>query len=275
MRFDFICLILFFSLIYSECDQLTEFECLSSSDCEWVENIESGWCGSYNNNSWDCNNLEECFYTTCQQECNWSGSAECESYSGCSYSYLTYSCSGTTTVPCCSGGAYEIDNSFCQEIEILECYEMNQIQCIQDIGCEWAQNGTVEQNCYSLNNADQCELIDECSWISYQQECTGTGYTDCISQSGCSYSWLTYSCNGSTTVTYCSGGNYESPIFSCDDVSFMPGDSNNDGNLDVTDIVLIVNLILNSEYNIYSDLNQDGIINVIDIVDLVNAIVMN
>jgi hypothetical protein len=39
--------------------------------------------------------------------------------------------------------------------------------------------------------------------------------------------------------------------------------------------VLIVDLILNSEYDEHSDINQDGILNIIDIVELVNNILNN
>ena len=170
---DYTCHIYNEEIQMNECSAINEPECGIDDSCEWVEDVENGWCGSFNNNSSACNNIDSCSYTTCQQECNWSGSAECESYPGCSYSYLTYSCSGTTTVPCCSGGSYQIDNSYCEE------------------------------------------------------------------------------------------------------VSFIPGDANGDNTLNVADIVLIVDFILNSEYDEYSDINQDGILNVIDVVELVNRILSN
>ena len=50
------------------------------------------------------------------------------------------------------------------------------------------------------------------------------------------------------------------------------GDMNNDGHINVVDIVSLVNLILDSDYQINGDLNQDGLLNVIDIVQLVNEI---
>ena len=52
------------------------------------------------------------------------------------------------------------------------------------------------------------------------------------------------------------------------------GDINGDGNINVVDIVLLVNLILNNnEYNSDADLNNDQVLNVIDIVELVNIII--
>ena len=50
------------------------------------------------------------------------------------------------------------------------------------------------------------------------------------------------------------------------------GDINNDNALDVLDIVLLVNIILINEFNVYGDINQDGQLNVLDIVLLVNLI---
>jgi len=52
----------------------------------------------------------------------------------------------------------------------------------------------------------------------------------------------------------------------------ITGDVNNDGTINVLDIVQTVNLILISEYEENSDLNEDGIVNILDIVQLVNII---
>ena len=53
----------------------------------------------------------------------------------------------------------------------------------------------------------------------------------------------------------------------------MIGDVNNDGSLDVTDVVLIVDMVLGySELDITGDVNGDALLNVLDIVDLVNLI---
>ncbi len=50
------------------------------------------------------------------------------------------------------------------------------------------------------------------------------------------------------------------------------GDLNDDGSLNVLDIVSLVNLILANEYNTIVDLNEDGFLNVLDVVLLINAI---
>ena len=52
------------------------------------------------------------------------------------------------------------------------------------------------------------------------------------------------------------------------------GDINLDGQINVLDVVLVIEIILDSdnEYNLLGDLNEDGIINIIDVVQLVNII---
>jgi len=51
------------------------------------------------------------------------------------------------------------------------------------------------------------------------------------------------------------------------------GDINADGIINVLDVVVIVNIVLNNEYNELADLNDDNIINVLDIVQIVNIII--
>jgi len=50
------------------------------------------------------------------------------------------------------------------------------------------------------------------------------------------------------------------------------GDINNDGSINIQDIILLVNFVLNNEYIDLGDLNSDSNINILDIVNLVNII---
>ncbi len=52
----------------------------------------------------------------------------------------------------------------------------------------------------------------------------------------------------------------------------IPGDVNSDGEVNIMDIVLTVNIILADEYNILADLNNDEIVDILDIVLMVNII---
>ena len=50
------------------------------------------------------------------------------------------------------------------------------------------------------------------------------------------------------------------------------GDINNDGELNILDLVFTVDIVLNNEYNSNGDINQDGILNILDLVEMVNSI---
>ncbi len=54
--------------------------------------------------------------------------------------------------------------------------------------------------------------------------------------------------------------------------SSIPGDINDDSLINVQDIVSIVNIILNGQYNTSADMNGDGAVNILDIVQIVNII---
>ena len=51
------------------------------------------------------------------------------------------------------------------------------------------------------------------------------------------------------------------------------GDLNTDGTLNILDIVLTMNMILISDYNIIADVNEDGTLDILDIVIMVNILV--
>ena len=52
----------------------------------------------------------------------------------------------------------------------------------------------------------------------------------------------------------------------------ISGDLNNDGGINIQDVILMVNLILYDQYNIYADFNSDSVIDILDIVHLINLI---
>ncbi|MAJ44306.1 MAG: hypothetical protein CMF96_06120 [Candidatus Marinimicrobia bacterium] len=52
----------------------------------------------------------------------------------------------------------------------------------------------------------------------------------------------------------------------------LNGDINNDGSINVLDVVQTVSIVLNQGYNSFADVNNDGAINVLDIVQIVNLI---
>ena len=70
------------------------------------------------------------------------------------------------------------------------------------------------------------------------------------------------------------GGGCESEIIGLDS-SNQHGDLNNDGNIDILDIIQVVNLILSNEFLENGDLNNDSTIDILDIILLVNIILNN
>ena len=62
-------------------------------------------------------------------------------------------------------------------------------------------------------------------------------------------------------------------IFSVIRDNSLFGDLNNDGTINVLDVVLVVNIALSGEYNQVADMNQDGTINILDIVQIINIII--
>ena len=53
---------------------------------------------------------------------------------------------------------------------------------------------------------------------------------------------------------------------------FIVGDLNQDNLVNVSDIIILINYILQNEYESLADLNEDGILNVLDVIALVNVI---
>ena len=58
-----------------------------------------------------------------------------------------------------------------------------------------------------------------------------------------------------------------------DSLPLILGDLNNDSLLDVLDIVLMVNIIIDTIYNPLVDINEDGFVDVLDVVIIVNILI--
>ena len=54
--------------------------------------------------------------------------------------------------------------------------------------------------------------------------------------------------------------------------SVLIGDLNNDNEINIVDVIIIINMILNEEFDVLADLNEDEMINISDIILLVNII---
>ena len=128
-----------------DCDNMmTESNC-NTNDCDWIEDFNNYSCSGFSQNQ--CYQYEGCDWTL--------------SYGG-SYGSWSYTCSGS----------YQMDNSYCdgesgscEEIEILECSGMNEIECDIDDSCDWVENITEESCYYTFNSYAEC-IANGCSWYS-------------------------------------------------------------------------------------------------------------
>ena len=71
---------------------------------------------------------------------------------------------------------------------------------------------------------------------------------------------------------YGNWNNYQRTLTSYEYIPIQ-GDINEDDVLDILDVVLIVNLVLEPQYDEMADLNQDGFLDILDIIILVNNII--
>jgi hypothetical protein len=102
--------------------------------------------------------------------------------------------------------------------------------------------------CNTANQVDDCYDNDCCptSWI-------GDGYEDCEEPNNFGCDLSCYNNDGG------------------DCLGESSGDINDDGILNILDIVLMINMVLNSEYSIVADVNEDGVVNILDVVMMVNT----
>ena len=74
-------------------------------------------------------------------------------------------------------------------------------------------------------------------------------------------------------LIYSHSSNYDYNIMGLSNRQTL-GDINEDGEINIQDIILLVNLVLSDEYNDLADINSDGDIDILDIVQLVNIILI-
>ena len=270
-----------------DCVEMNEIECSNDDSCEWVEDIEIGQCSQFDNSENSCTDYPgECFWDEdiIYASCDYPNSGMCNSAEGCywdcNYGYCDCNGQEITGVDTECIGQYEIDNSYCEETQIQECNEEYEFQCNDGscipihrvcndiIDCEDGSDEVNCENCSYLedlecDNDTDCEWIENielesCNNINSQQECNAVG---------CSwYNGNYYACS------ICCWGEYEVDNSYCEEFEYQSGDLNQDNIINIQDIIITVNLVLNSSYDISADMNNDNIVNVLDIIQLVNII---
>ena len=251
--------ILMISNIYAQCDDYIESQCNNDTICEWIVTYQ--W--------YDCDNF--------------SNSSQCNSYSeyGCYWDSHWYY-SGWSD---CDGPSFQLETGgFCQEIQMPECSEMNETECSSDNVCEWVEDIEIGQCSQFDNSENSCiGYPGECYWdedITYGS-CNGYDNSQwaCNNAQGCY--WDCYygycGCNGQEITgvdTECIG-QYEINNSYCEDAEYQLGDLNLDSAINIQDVIIIINLILNGEFDLVADINLDSTVNVLDVIQLVNIILNN
>ena len=135
-------------MAYSQCNDYSSNECYSNDNCTWVESIEYGYCENHNS------------ATSCpiSPACSWS----------CQGGWYLGQCVGSYA---CTGGYYQQDNSYCEEVEVIECSNLTHGPCLNDEGCEWVgdQDGycqdLIVSECDDINEFN-CNNNSSCNWVS-------------------------------------------------------------------------------------------------------------
>ena len=144
------------------------------------------------------------------------------------------------------------------------------IQNLDDIGqpfsCEgWAQNcGTESYDIVNDGNEGHF-LFDLFSLDDYWHNITIIDHNMVFR----SFMSLCYS---SDSCPYPSTSNLQEIIEEILSEMSVPGDLNNDGVIDVIDIISMIDIILNDEYNPQADILFNGVVDILDVIQIVNII---
>ena len=122
--------------------------------------------------------------------------------------------------------------------------------CTEDESIENCSSDCTVNGCNTDNQVDDCFDEDCCpiSWI-------GDGYPDCEEPNNFGCDLSCYNNDGGD----CAGE--------------TPGDVNGDQSLDILDIILVINMIIDEEYNLIGDLNSDQELNILDVILMVNILI--
>lgn len=180
-----------------------------------------------------------------------------------------------------------------EEIQMPECFNMNQLECINEDACDWIEVVEME-NCYGIAwNEQDCEAVEGCSWYagqyyssncygsyeidnSYCQEnaifeCSDMNQLQCINENSCNwiedYEWS--NCSSYDSAVECSwandnGGNCD---WSWNSTEWQDTCSGGSFQLDTSYCEEIDYLI--------GDINSDSIINILDVIETINIILYN
>ena len=112
-------------------------------------------------------------------------------------------------------------------------------------------------------------LYSQCD-DGYVPDCNGD--EDCCPESWIGDGW----CDDGELSTACNLICYDDELSDCNDCpDSIEGDTNYNGYVNISDIMVLISCILINDCNICFDINYDGNIDIIDIMNMVNIILQN
>ena len=153
--------------------------------------------------------------------------------------------------------------------------------CTDEIACNYNPDAETDDGSCEYLDPSYCscemEILDDCGICggnNGDMDCTGVCFGDTyvdgcgICDSDSSNDNACFGCTDSYALNY-------DPDATIDDNSCeypILGDMNNDGMLNVLDIVLMTNMVLEDGYVEYADINSDGFLNILDLVIMINLV---
>ena len=258
-----------------------------------------------------CDDLENIFFGLCDMYLGVAiVNGQCQGVSGCGWSIdgIDYSNTFFETFDECQDSC--LDEPYtCEDIEsdYVELHIDTYSDCIEDSDCiaVWGDCGVglggchyaVNESMYMINDVEELvslwidedcmEWVCDCLDLPYAictdsicslSYCIEENPSGCFSN-GCSdnYSCLDYSETGDCVPSSCFCDEFYENWYCTEDCNggtcHLNGDIDYDGNIDIVDVVMAVNIILGlEEPTLLSDINLDGITNVIDVILMVTLI---
>ena len=132
---------------------------------------------------------------------------------------------------------------------------VNDGSCEYEVDCSGVCGGNLEIDCGGVCGGDNSTALN-CCGLPFYNDCTSDCYEN-QNTGECCPIWDVDACG------VCNGDGT-----SC----LIVGDINDDGVLNVLDVITILQLIIAEDYNEVGDVNIDGILNILDLVVLINLI---
>ena len=280
MKLILISILSIFTFLYAECEEITtQAECEINSECEWHADDNACEDAEGHDHSEECGDFDHLDIDGLILESN--GVEVYRQFQGLIEGSLDLHVNESQDFSV----HFLDDNGNEVTVEHPECFPLSfDVSDLSVISIESENHNDGEGHDHDEEHCDElgqteCESSDHCEWHADDNACEDT---DEHEESNLNFE-ITALSQGSTTfsvsVMHDGHADYTSlPILVTveEDHSCIAGDVNSDGDVNVIDIVLSVDVILGvfiPEDICAYDFNSDGLINVVDVVQIVQYII--